>query len=103
MKRPFYVLFRGVGGRDGGIVVMWVHDQQVQCMFQVNISAAAEFDPDGTFCLWVVVITLCELHRDGRDVLQLSTSCSCVHITRCTLLFSFAMSVVVLHEIMPGL
>lgn len=52
------MLLRGVGGREGGIVVMWVHDQQVQCMFQVNISAAAaaEFDLDGTFCLWVGVI-----------------------------------------------
>lgn len=48
-----------LGGREGGIVVMCVHDQQVQCMFQVNIpaaaaAAAAEFDLDGTF--WVVVM-----------------------------------------------
>lgn len=54
------MLLGGVGGREGGIVVMWVHDQQVQCTFQVNISAAAaaaaEFELDGPFCLWVVVI-----------------------------------------------
>lgn len=82
------MLLGGVGGREGGIVVMWVHDQQVQCMFQVNISAAA-FDLDGTFCLWVVLIPsatctemcryflLLRAHHSGHASIFFWYVCSC--------------------------